>query len=821
MLALGYEDGQSRLSYGSTPLQEFPYQTLATPLLEAIFEQFDIDPTLPHSWYWLPNQVDDHELLINIGYDTGAEACQIRLLLEPGSPFSIADIQSFAGIRPMEQQQYFTITALMDNGQQIEYVQLEGYSDCIPLGECTSDISEDWLMGGVENAATLGGASLALRLPLMDRGKKPDTAHSLGTSAGESIRTKTDFLPNEIQIAANPFFIAKLESNQDQLRTPLKSYIPSFYSPTDTLPEEPCTNPNLVQNGDFSEGNIGFFSAFQYRSECAGFGNTPGPGTGPEEYAIVDGTYNQNCQEPELLGLEDQGSSTGNFLLARDIFFVDDPDEKIIWQQNLDNIEPNTRYDFKIWISYLEGGSVDIALLVNEEIIATAVDLNQADLASWKPLSGSWHSGSQNSTEIAVIAIDRLRAKVFAIDDISFKKSCEELPPPPNPLCCLPEFPEIPIEDNCVDDLINIAEQNAQQMYEAYLQEVREQFQADYIAQCLMVYEDFHMTMEDTEHHYTLYYYDQAGNLVRTVPPQGVQKITDPAVLQQVKEDRSTRSRSVFTGHSYETTYRYNSLNQLVGQSMPDQEEMASCQFAGASSFLSNSHRINGLAFQDQENGFAYGSTVNGTSFIAVTSNGADSWQSIPLPFTGSISDMQLLDDGTAYLAGSNGLVAKKSSTLFWQPLSNVLIYDYHALHFLDAEQGYIVGDNGLASRTVNGGQSWIPFPLGTEDLNDVSFTADGSFGIVVGDNGTVYSFANHDWQEVALATTANLNAIHILNPAAVFIVGSEGQIWKGNLINGQWQKLDDNDQDWVSSAYSAAGFDIPGDRTLNDVYFL
>ncbi|MDB5274752.1 MAG: hypothetical protein JWO58_3119 [Chitinophagaceae bacterium] len=63
--------------------------------------------------------------------------------------------------------------------------------------------------------------------------------------------------------------------------------------------------------------------------------------------------------------------------------------------------------------------------------------------------------------------------------------------------------------------------------------------------------------------HYTLYYYDRAGNLVKTVPPQGVTflDVSDPLGNEM--------KRLVSTNHSLITKYRYNSLGQLVEQFSP------------------------------------------------------------------------------------------------------------------------------------------------------------------------------------------------------------------------------------------------------------
>ncbi len=62
--------------------------------------------------------------------------------------------------------------------------------------------------------------------------------------------------------------------------------------------------------------------------------------------------------------------------------------------------------------------------------------------------------------------------------------------------------------------------------------------------------------------HFSLYYYDRAGRLVRTVPPKGVNVLAD-----------SVASRSVNPLHTYATEYDYNSLGQLLRSKSPDRGE--------------------------------------------------------------------------------------------------------------------------------------------------------------------------------------------------------------------------------------------------------
>ncbi len=126
--------------------------------------------------------------------------------------------------------------------------------------------------------------------------------------------------------------------------------------------------------------------------------------------------------------------------------------------------------------------------------------------------------------------------------------------------------------------------------YQLFLEKERQDFINSYLEYALKeVVENFGMTYYDKEYQYTLYYYDQAGNLVQTVPPEGVKRFSDVEMKAKVDVDgealslneRINRHRQNPTGenlellpsHNFKTQYRYNSLNQLVWQFTPDGDE--------------------------------------------------------------------------------------------------------------------------------------------------------------------------------------------------------------------------------------------------------
>lgn len=85
--------------------------------------------------------------------------------------------------------------------------------------------------------------------------------------------------------------------------------------------------------------------------------------------------------------------------------------------------------------------------------------------------------------------------------------------------------------------------------------------------------ENFSYSYELKEHQYTLYYYDAAGNLIKTVPPQGVEIISDASTLANItayRADTNAVNGLQHPTHTMITNYQYNSLNQLIEQSTPD-----------------------------------------------------------------------------------------------------------------------------------------------------------------------------------------------------------------------------------------------------------
>lgn len=161
------------------------------------------------------------------------------------------------------------------------------------------------------------------------------------------------------------------------------------------------------------------------------------------------------------------------------------------------------------------------------------------------------------------------------LDDVVFPP-CDQI------LCDTSYFTAIYLDsmpDPCIEHLYDVAEANAYLLYEEIIDSISMAFLHAYNMKCLQAAEVLNNTSTFTEHHFTLYYYDQSNNLVQTVPPNGVEGL-DASELFSMKTYRSNQSTGISPNpiptvnsikKSWSSEYKFNSLNQIREQKIPDQ----------------------------------------------------------------------------------------------------------------------------------------------------------------------------------------------------------------------------------------------------------
>ncbi|MBN2493779.1 MAG: PKD domain-containing protein [Deltaproteobacteria bacterium] len=135
---------------------------------------------------------------------------------------------------------------------------------------------------------------------------------------------------------------------------------------------------------------------------------------------------------------------------------------------------------------------------------------------------------------------------------------------------------------------------------------------------------------------------------------------------------------------------------------------------------------------------------LSGSTFVALTpfsnqlyrtEDGADTWQSV-IVGTGELLRLYFLDAQRGWVVGENGQIhATADGGVTWSPQSSCAAgQSLRSTYFLDAQHGWVVGDGGAACQTSDGGGDWIAFgpDFHGHDLYDVFFL-DLQHGWVVG----------------------------------------------------------------------------------------
>ncbi len=278
---------------------------------------------------------------------------------------------------------------------------------------------------------------------------------------------------------------------------------------------------------------------------------------------------------------------------------------------------------------------------------------------------------------------------------------------------CLLDTPLIayaPLPEPCEIFKANQAIYNAKKRYEDQISSMTTSFRQAYYEKCLSLVENFTGVMPTKDYHYTLYFYDLAGNLVSTVPPEGVKLVDLNIYGSQIKLDRENKTKTVYNDHFLKTLSEYNSLNQLVRKSVPDHDKMDIWQVDNSSG-IPATVTITDIQFVDANIGYSVGKDGSGNGYIYKTIDAGLNWKAIDMK-TSDINKVQMIDASNGYAVGNDGLFLKTSDGgINWQiitviPASGIVFKNLNDLFFKDVNNGVIVGNTGTVIRCVLSG-SW------------------------------------------------------------------------------------------------------------------
>lgn len=178
-----------------------------------------------------------------------------------------------------------------------------------------------------------------------------------------------------------------------------------------------------------------------------------------------------------------------------------------------------------------------------------------------------------------------------------------------------------------------------------------------------------------------------------------------------------------------------------------------------------------------------------------------------PNPFGYYISDVFFSEENTGYIVGESGLALKTiDAGLNWNKLSTGTSKNLNHVWFTNNEIGYATGEGGILIKTSDGGETWFELQTGiNQSFNDIFFVNDDT-GFLAGMNGNLLrtTDAGNTWNKAFININIDIYSLFFLNENVGYAVGSMNSVFK--TINGG--------NTWMSTS---------GEPYLNlkDVYFL
>ncbi len=172
---------------------------------------------------------------------------------------------------------------------------------------------------------------------------------------------------------------------------------------------------NLIYNGDFELGNVGFGSDYTYS---------------PSNY--FEGRYhvvsNPKLWHPQAASYGDHTTGAGLMMAVNGALVPN----KVVWAQTV-NVAPNNRYVFSLWVSNWDPFPSDAVAKLEfrfDGLLVGAIDA-PTQAGTWVKFVTKWHSRASNQVTITIVDKDlTLSGNDFALDDISLVRN---KPGPPSP----------------------------------------------------------------------------------------------------------------------------------------------------------------------------------------------------------------------------------------------------------------------------------------------------------------------------------------------------------------------------------------------------
>jgi photosystem II stability/assembly factor-like uncharacterized protein len=178
------------------------------------------------------------------------------------------------------------------------------------------------------------------------------------------------------------------------------------------------------------------------------------------------------------------------------------------------------------------------------------------------------------------------------------------------------------------------------------------------------------------------------------------------------------------------------------------------------------------------EQGLVYRTLDRGATWDTFTTGTTETINDIY--FNGASDGWIVCDDGYMAVTGDSGNTWQFVAQPMWG-FVDIKSFDYQDSVSINP---YLVGSNGVANFSVNGGLNWAGIATGTTNsLNEIRFGTNNC-GLIVGDNGFIFRTENAGWTWSADSSSEDVDFFGIAYAAdtTAFICGDSGVILRSNV---------------------------------------
>ena len=186
---------------------------------------------------------------------------------------------------------------------------------------------------------------------------------------------------------------------------------------------------------------------------------------------------------------------------------------------------------------------------------------------------------------------------------------------------------------------------------------------------------------------------------------------------------------------------------------------------------------MHSIRFVDQNTGYAVGFT-----YVYKTVNAGATWNMMPNTYSNYLLGTSFVNANTGFICGNDGLIARTTDGGFtWQTIMNGGSDYFEEIVMTNASTGYAAGKFGRILKTTNGGSNWNAQNTTTNDwLLDLYFI-NSSSGWACGMNGRIVYTADGgaNWTTQYVPTISTIRQVHFLTTDTGYAVTDNGMILK------------------------------------------